>query len=282
MPEGPEVEFTLRSLKVFEGMEVESITLTKLSQKYNKYKGKQKDFLEFSSSILEKLERHGKFIVWIFNNGKTILNHLGMSGKWLIYEGVFNETKAKHAKVIVNFKGTKKAVVFDDARNFGQFRIFENYFVLMNYTPIKKIGLDGLSLPFPIFEFKKIMKLKRISNKEIGKVLLDQSVISGIGNIYKSETLFLAKIDPTRIVKTLKTNEIEMLAKAIPDILNKAVKSMGSTINSYRNPYGEEGSAQKWHKVYGKEGEKCEECGTKILRIIQNKRSTFYCKKCQS
>ncbi len=280
MPEGPEVEYTLQTLKELEGLVIESIKLTRLSQKYQRYKGKQKEFLCFSKKVLSKIERHGKFLVWIFNNNKVILNHLGMSGKWIITSK--NKIKnIKHAKVIINFEGEEIITVFDDIRNFGQFRIFENYDEVMNYKPIKKLGLNGLELPFPSSEFYKILKQKRNLNKAIGQVLLDQTVVAGVGNIYKSESLFLAKINPLRSVKSLQSEEIEKIGSAISEILQRAVKSMGSTINDYRNPYGEEGEAQKWHKVYGKEGKDCMICGNKIMRIVQNKRSTFYCERCQ-
>ena len=112
-------------------------------------------------------------------------------------------------------------------------------------------------------------------------MLLDQKLVAGIGNIYKSESLSLAKINPTRLVKTLTLEERKELGKSISIILHKAVKSMGSTFNSFRNPDGKEGSGQHWHIVYGKQDEKCKVCGDNIRRIVQNKRSTFYCPKCQ-
>ncbi len=281
MPEGPEVEYTLITLKEFEGKKIKSIKITELSQKYNKYKGKQDIFTEFSGSILNKIERHGKFLIWIFNIQSVILNHLGMSGKWIISNKNDYKDKTKHPKIIVNFDESHKITIFDDTRNFGQFRKFENYESVMKYYPIKKLGLDGLMLPFPLENFEEKLKQKKYSNKEIGRVLLDQTLVAGIGNIYKSESLFLAKISPLKIVKNLKSQEIKKLGSAISETLQKAVKSMGSSIRTYRNPYGEEGSAQKWHKVYGKAGKKCEKCGLEIFRIIQDKRSTFYCNRCQ-
>jgi len=281
MPEGPEVEYTLRSLKEFEGKVIHSIRLSEISQKYEKYKGRQSEFVEFSGSILNKIERHGKFLVWIFNNKEVILNHLGMSGKWVICKKNEDNREIKYSKVIIEFENSQMIAIFDDTRNFGQFRRFENYDAVMNYRSIKKLGLDGLELPFPITDFKNVLKQNKILNKAIGRVLLDQTVVAGIGNIYKSESLFLAKINPLRAVKNLKSIEIEVLGKAVSEILQKAVNSMGSTIHTYRNPYGEEGSAQKWHQVYGKEGNNCEVCGTSISRIVQDKRSTFYCEHCQ-
>lgn len=280
MPEGPEVEYTLQSLKIFEGRIIKSINFTEISQKYIKYKGKQKEFTNFSNKILKSIERHGKFLVWIFETKEVILNHLGMSGKWLI-TAKDKISEIEHAKVILSFVDSAISAVFDDTRNFGQFRKFDSYEEVLKYQPIRKLGLDGLRLPFPIQEFHNTLSQSKNQNKPVGRVLLDQTVIAGIGNIYKSESLFLAKISPLRLVKNLHPDEIDRLGFAISNILQKAVKSMGSTINSYRNPYGEEGSAQKWHKVYGKKGTACFICGTPITRIVQEKRSTFYCKECQ-
>lgn len=281
MPEGPEVEFTRQTLKRFVGMNIKKIELTNLSQKYNKYKEKQLDFKEFSNRKLKQLERRGKFLIWIFDCQKVILNHLGMSGKWLIFQKHEYETKVTHPKVILKFEKINDVAVFDDPRNFGQFRVFDSYSAVIDYPPIKKLGPNGLEIPFPEKRFKTLLLQKKYEEKEIGQVLLDQRLLAGIGNIYKSESLALAKISPLRLVKNLSAEDIKILGQSISITLNKAVESMGSTIQSFRTPYGDEGSAQNWHKVYGRQGQKCKDCGTQIERILQNKRSTFYCKRCQ-
>jgi len=281
MPEGPEVECTRLSLKKYETKKVSNIELTKLSQKYSKYKGKQKMFEEFNGKILTKIERRGKFLIWNFNFSKVILNHLGMSGHWINLEQESIPLHITHPKIKISFENEQNIAIFEDIRNFGQFKIYDSYKEVIDYLPIRKMGPDGLELPFPKKEFEEKLKLKKYENKEIGKILLDQSLIAGIGNIYKSESLASAKISPMRLVKDLKSEEIERLGSSISTTLRKAVESMGSTIQSYRTSSGEEGSAQKWHKVYAKEGKNCENCGNKITRIIQDIRSTFYCKECQ-
>jgi formamidopyrimidine-DNA glycosylase len=130
-------------------------------------------------------------------------------------------------------------------------------------------------------EFLQRIDKRNYSNREIGSVLLDQKLVAGIGNIYKSESLALANINPTRLVRTLTNKERSRLGHAISKTLHKAVESMGSTFNSFRTPDGEAGSAQNWHQVYGKKGGKCSNCGSEIRRVVQDKRSTFYCPKCQ-
>ncbi len=281
MPEGPEVECTRLSLRRFEGKKIAKIELTKLSQKYKKYKGKQKIFDEFIGRTITKIERKGKFLIWGFDFPKVILNHLGMSGHWIISEVEDVPAHIIHLKIKILFKNENMIAIFEDTRNFGQFRIYDTYQDVMNHLPIRNLGPDGLKVPFPQEAFAEKLKLKKNANKEIGRILLDQSLIAGIGNIYKSESLALAKITPLKLVKKLKPEEIERLGGSISIILRKAVKSMGSSIQSYRTSTGEEGSAQNWHKVYAKAGSNCESCGNRIIRIVQDKRSTFYCEKCQ-
>ena len=202
-----------------------------------------------------------------------------MSGNWILLK---NKSQAlpSHSKVLIEFDIFPN-IVFDDMRNFGQFKIYHNYEMVLQHKPIQKMGIDGLLAVFPLNEFLAKIGKNNYSNREIGSVLLDQKLVAGIGNIYKSESLALAKINPTRLVRTLTLEERKKLGNSISKILHKAVESMGSTFNSFRNPDGNEGSGQIWHKVYGKQDEKCKECGNEITRIVQNKRSTFYCHKCQ-
>jgi formamidopyrimidine-DNA glycosylase len=262
-------------------MTISKIELTELSQKYSKYKGKQSVFEEFNGKTLTKIERKGKFLIWRFNFPKVILNHLGMSGHWIMLEQNKETLNITHPKVEISFEDEKTIAVFEDTRNFGQFKVYNTHQEVMEYSPIRKMGPDGLKIPFPKKEFIKKLQMKRYENKEIGRVLLDQSLIAGVGNIYKSESLALAKISPLRLVKNLDDNEVERLSKSISTTLQKAVKSMGSTIQTYRTSSGEEASGQNWHKVYAKAGMRCDSCGREILRIVQDKRSTFYCENCQ-
>lgn len=279
MPEGPEVECTRRSLQTLIGRTVKKIQLTPLSQKYPKYKNKQTDFDVFGRQRLIDIERRGKFLIWRFDGERVILNHLGMSGKWILLRND-NQRLSSHAKVLIYFEEFPNAV-FDDIRNFGQFKPFESYDKVTKYDPIRKMGIEGLVKPFPMEDFLVILNKPKYESKEIGAVLVDQKLVAGVGNIYKAESLALAKINPTRLVKTLTKKERKELGLAISKTLWKAVDCNGSTFSTFEIPTGQEGSAQKWHKVYGKQGETCQECGTEIIRIVQNGRSTFFCSECQ-
>jgi formamidopyrimidine-DNA glycosylase len=279
MPEGPEVECTRQYLQPLIGKTVRIIQLTELSQKYPKYMNKQPDFDWFKGQRLIDIERIGKFLIWRFDGKKVVLNHLGMSGKWILLEKD-NQSLTSHAKALIYFEKCPHAV-FDDIRNFGQFKIFESYDAVMQHDPIRKMGVDGLAKPFPMKEFLVKLNKPNYANREIGAVLVDQKLVAGVGNIYKSESLALAKINPTRLVKTLTKKERKELGLAISKTLWKAVDCNGSTFGTFQIPTGQDGSAQNWHKVYGKHGESCQECGKEITRIVQGNRSTFYCPECQ-
>ena len=281
MPEGPEVECTRLSLQVIFNKKIKQIQFTDLSQKYKKYRSKQEELDFFENKKIKTIERKGKFLIWIFNFEKVILNHLGMSGKWIFVTE--NEDNPPHAKVIIKFHELKQNVIFDDVRNFGQFRVLDSYESILKYDPIRKMGIDGLALPFPIDNFLEELKRPNYNNREIGDILLDQKLVAGIGNIYRSEALFQAKINPTKLVKNLSSHERKKLGYAISDILYKALKSQGSTFNiqPFQTPFREEGSAQQWHKVYGKQDQPCQICET-VIEAIKNKgRRIFFCPKCQ-
>ena len=282
MPEGPEVEYVRLCLLPIVSKIVKKITLTEFSQKYQKYKDKQTELDIFQKKKINRIERKGKFLIWVFDSKEVILNHLGMSGRWLFIQDD-NSNIPKHAKIILDVEDFPKKVVFDDVRNFGQFRIFDTYDLVMKYNPIKSIGLDGLSLPFPHEDFLLKIDKAIYANKEIGSVLLNQKLVAGIGNIYKSESLYAARISPRRLVKEISIKERKKLGTEISNILQKALAHQGSSFNiqPFQDPEGREGSAQNWHKVYGKKTESCQECSTEINKIKQNGRSTFFCPKCQ-
>ena len=279
MPEGPEVECVRRLLKSIIGKKIQRIHLTELSQKYQKYQNKQTQFDQFSGHQIKKIERIGKFLIFKFDKREVILNHLGMSGNWLLLKEK-DQILPSYSKVLIEFE-TLPNVVFYDMRNFGQFKIYEDYNSVLQHQPIRKMGIDGLLDTFPIDEFLLRIDKRNYANRAIGTILLDQKLVAGIGNIYKSESLALANINPTRLIKTLTDEERCKIGFAISKTLHKAVEYMGSTFSSFRTPDGGEGSAQNWHQVYGKKGKKCGDCGSKIRRVVQDKRSTFYCPKCQ-
>lgn len=282
MPEGPEVESIRRELLQFKDQIIKKITLTELSQKYSKYQGKEPDFQIFESNSLQNVSRFNKFLIWEFKVTPVILNHLGMSGKWVIIDSLeVIQEYCTHPKVIIEIKNSK-VLVFDDTRNFGQFRRFPSVEDVMNYKPIKTLGIDGLGPNYSVKTFLDKISEKRFQNRILGELLMDPRLVSGIGNIYKAEILFDAKIHPERIVSSLTREEKSILGKSIPKILLQALNDKGSSFDArYILPSGENGQAQRWHKVYQRKDQQCSICGSKIDKIIQKSRSTYYCNKCQ-
>ena len=283
MPEGPEVESVRQELLPLIKNRVKQIQLTPLSQKYPKYQNKQPTFEPFRETILKEIYRYGKFLVWCFDGTEmVILNHLGMSGKWCFYEDMTtSQSDVTHPKVIIQMESPPH-LIFNDTRNFGQFRVFGTYDEVMKYPPIKSLGIDGLEIPFPLDEFISRIRTKRYDEKIIGELLLNQRLVAGVGNIYKSEALFQAKINPLRKVKTLSKKDLKQLGLAISEVMQKALKDLGSSIDSlYTLPSGESGNAQLWHNVYGRKGKQCNICESEIKKITQKERSTFFCSKCQ-
>ncbi|MFW9993675.1 MAG: bifunctional DNA-formamidopyrimidine glycosylase/DNA-(apurinic or apyrimidinic site) lyase [Candidatus Odinarchaeota archaeon] len=279
MPEGPEVECVRKNLLSIVGKRIQAIRLSELSQKYPKYQDKQTLFDTFSHSRLTAIERKGKFLLFIFDIDPVILNHLGMSGKWLLDAG---ESSYTHPKVTIKLEGGTTAI-FDDVRNFGQFTFYSSYDEAMKHRGIKNLGVDGLEMPFNMDVFLELLDHPRYENRTIGEALLDQRIVAGVGNIYKSESLFQAGINPSRIVKNITPRKRKELGEAISQTLHKALECNGSTFGNqpYLLPSGEAGDAQKWHAVYGREGKECKKCGKKVVRLVQKDRSTFYCPTCQ-
>ncbi|MHA1995087.1 MAG: bifunctional DNA-formamidopyrimidine glycosylase/DNA-(apurinic or apyrimidinic site) lyase [Candidatus Hodarchaeales archaeon] len=282
MPEGPEVESVRRELLQLINQVVEKIAFTPLSQKYTKYQGKEEEFSQFTNQKLQNVHRFNKFLVWEFDKAPVILNHLGMTGSWTMISSLEElSSKTTHPKVIVEMR-TPPHAIFDDSRNFGQFRLFSSIEAVKQYPPIKKVGIDGLAEHFPLGEFVDRLAEQRFQNRQIGDLLMDPRLVAGIGNIYKAEILFDAKIHPERTISTLSTEETTLLGKSISKILLKAFYDKGSSFDArYKLPSGESGEAQRWHKVYQRIDQPCGKCGSMIEKIIQKNRSTYYCPTCQ-
>ncbi len=195
-------------------------------------------------------------------------------------------TKCKtrhHSSILPSKRGGdhidhNKTLEFSDLRKFGKI-VLVNTNELENLKEINNLGVDALSRKFTLKKFTEI--LNKRPNSLIGVVLMDQNLIAGIGNIYRSEILFNAQILPTRKIKDLKLKEIEKLFKSIKKIFKKAVKMRGTSDSDYRDTAGAPGGFHKVLKVYRREKRKCKKCGTIIKRIKLGQRSAYYCPRCQ-
>ena len=181
----------------------------------------------------------------------------------------------KFTHIIITFNDSSK-LFFNDLRKFGWMRI-------VNKLEVDKLlseyGVEPLTKEFNLKKFKEI--LKRYPNRKIKQILMDQSLIAGIGNIYCDESCFGAKILPTRIIQTLKEEEIKLLYRCIPKLLKFAISKKGTSANTYIQLGGKLGGMEPYLKVYARKGEKCKRCAGEIKRIKLNGRGTHFCPNCQ-
>lgn len=229
--------------------------------------------------------RIGKNIFIDLSDNKTLYIHLKMTGHLLVKNEKLKTKKNKFFNDRVNqyihhrwMFESGKSLEFSDLRKFGKIILIDTDKV-EQLPEIEALGLDALS---PKFNFKKFQEMTaRYPKKQIGVFLMDQGLIAGIGNIYRSEILFVSGVLPERKNETLSEPEKKRLFDAIKKILRYAIKLRGTSDSDYRDTDGAPGGFQKILKVYRREGEKCQKCGKILKRGKLSQRSVFYCPKCQ-
>ncbi len=270
MPELPEVETTIKGLKVILNQKISNVKIhtTKL-----RFKIPNNIINILRNSKISNLRRIAKFIIIDLDKDYSLVMHLGMSGRLKTVSSTYK--RIKHDHFILYFL-SKKILIYHDPRKFGFIDIVKTK-DLQKKKYIMSLGIDALSPNLsPQMIFQKISK----SEVPIKQILLNQKIIAGIGNIYASEILFDSKISPLILGKNLEISLIMKLIKSIRKILNKAIKYGGSSIRDYRSTDGTLGNFQSNFKVYNKEGKKI---GTdRVKKIVQYGRSTFYCPKIQN
>lgn len=219
------------------------------------------------------IKRRGKWLIFETKE-RYLLSHLRMEGKFFLKN--INEPKGKHEHVTIIFQDDT-TLRYEDTRKFGRMNLIKKE-ELENTESIKKQGLEpgdkNLTSEYLLEKFKN----KRLPIKT---VLLDQTIISGLGNIYVNEVMFYAKINPLREAKNITESECELICKGSDEIIREAIKMGGTTIKSYTSSLGVTGRFQQKLKVHKKEGEPCTICGNPIKNIKIGGRSTYYCKHCQ-
>lgn len=209
------------------------------------------------------IRRRGKQIFIQMDRGLLYV-HLGMTGKLL-----WNAASGKYARAVVTFDGGK--LIYDDIRQFGRFEYFEEI-----PAGLETGGPDALSVTFE--EFVARLCLHRRSIKPL---LLDQSFLAGVGNIYADEALFAARIHPRALARRLSPARARRLFDSLREVLLSAIEHGGSSISDYVDSNGNRGWFQQLHRVYGREGKPCPACGAAIRRIVLGQRSAHYCPRCQ-
>ncbi len=271
MPELPEVETVRRGLEIaMQGHLLQAV----LQRRPDLRRPFPPFFVErLTGRRVMALERRAKYLILRLDEDLALLIHLGMSGRLLITRQD-ESPPGKHDHVIFDLD-TGVRVVFHDPRRFGAMDL-TSASLIGDHPLLRDIGPEPLDASFTVKSLAPRL-MKRSSAIKI--VLLDQTVIAGIGNIYASEALFRAGIAPDRAADELRPFEIAKLVPAIKQVLTEAVAAGGSSLRDHRQPNGELGYFQHGFKVYDREGQPCPgcTCRTGILRKIQGGRSTFYC-----
>ena len=287
MPELPEIEIVKRSL--FKKINKAKIVNVKINNKNLRYKITDALPKKLINEKILKISRRSKYLIFHFKN-KLLLAHLGMSGKFLIirskdkkmfktsfYYDLDILAKHNHIHFILN-NGLE--LIYNDVRRFGFFKLFENI-KLKEITYLKKLGPEPFSVLFCIKYVQKFIKNRK---KNIKNLLMDQTFVSGLGNIYVNEALFLSKIHPLRQCSNLERKSIKNLIYNIRKVLKIAINQGGSSIRDFKNVYGKSGNFQQFFNVYGQENKNCSRisCKGKIKKISISNRSSFYCNVCQN
>ncbi len=281
MPELPEVETTVRGLKKetlgLKILDVWTDLNTKDKRKVDTISN-PRYFLYFKKEITGKkiisVERRAKNILINLSGSKTILVHMKMTG-FLFYG---KNPKIKFAHVVFTLSN-KKSLVFSDMRKFGKITLFDTKTSFNRH--LNNLGPEPLDKKFDLKKFKE--RILKKPNGKIKTVLIDQSVVAGIGNIYSDEILWRASVNPNRKVESLKEKELKLIFLAIKELLKKGINFGGDSMSDYRNIYGLPGKFQLHHMAYRRTGEKCKKkgCSGVIMREIINNRSAHFCSKHQ-
>ncbi|KGX89084.1 DNA-formamidopyrimidine glycosylase [Pontibacillus litoralis] len=273
MPELPEVETIKKTLEhLVIGKTIEDITVNwpKIIQHPDDIKAFT---IILKGQTIQRMDRRGKFLLFYLDT-HVLISHLRMEGKY----GVFGASDSldKHTHVVFHFTNGEQ-LRYKDVRKFGTMHVYsigEEF----DDTPIAKLGPE----PFDA-SFTDAYLLQRLSrtNRTIKTVLLDQTIVTGLGNIYVDEALFRSCIHPLRVAKELSKAEVKVLRQEIIDTLQEAVDQGGTTIRSYVNTQGQIGMFQHELYVYGRESEACRRCLTPITKMKVGGRGTHVCLQCQ-
>ena len=285
MPELPEVEIVKKSLKKnVKDKKILNVIVTNRNLRFKV----DEDFEKIlKNRKIKNVNRYAKNIIVELNGNIYVIIHLGMTGTFhLIRNNILKNTNLsfyqskdlpiKHNHIVLVFK--KFRVIYNDPRRFGFFKLLKDKESFKLY--LNNIGYEPLDKNFNLKYLKKSVLFRK---KCIKSILLDQKIISGIGNIYANEILFHSGLNPRKKGIKLKDFELKYLYKYSKLVLRKAILKGGSSIRDFRNTEGAKGSFQDNFKVYDKDNHNCpnKKCNYKIKKINISNRSTFYCQNCQ-
>jgi len=269
MPELPEVETTVRGLARFlEGERLARIAVNRPDLR----RPFPPDLVQsLTGATVTAMDRRAKYGLIHTDRGRTMVFHLGMSGRWRIEP----ESADRHDHLVIE-TGSGHVLALNDARRFGSVDLVDTT-ELETWGPFAALGPEPLGAELTSAHLARAFAGRVAPVKPL---LLDQRIVAGLGNIYVCEALHRARIRPDKEAGRISRAALERLVPAIRDVLNESIEAGGSTIRDYAQPSGELGYFASSWRVYGREGESCA-CGAPVRRFVQGGRSTFWCGKCQ-
>lgn len=270
MPELPEVETVRRGV----ASQVLNVPIKKIDINYDKIVNN--DPQEFKQKLIGQkiisVDRRGKYLLFRFTDNLTMVSHLRMEGKYIIEN--HDVPMEKHSHVIFELQDGRD-LRYNDSRKFGRMQLMQTGEEL-EFPGIKKLGPEPLSDAFTVDDFYRRLQKKK---KMIKPALLDQTVVTGLGNIYVDEVLWMSKIHPETPSNHLTKDDVRELHDNIIKELKLAIDAQGTTVFSFKNAYSHAGQFQNQLHVYRKTGKPCERCQTPIERLVVAQRGTHICPK---
>ena len=269
MPELPEVE-TIKNdlLKKVVGSQITQVVYTDEGQKLISKTGQDLTHL-LPGNKIKGIHRKAKYLVLELSNGKKLVFHLKLTGQILVRNS--SNSDDEFVRLILTLDDGRQ-IRFADRNGFGEVKLIDSD---------NKIDVTLAPDPFEITSQQFQISLSKSRKETIKETLLDQKAISGVGNIYADEALYLAKINPFRSSKALSEHETVRLLDSIRTVLKEGIKHRGTTIDSYRDTDGRPGTHQFHLLVYGKAGKPCKKCATRIEYTEIAGRRTHFCPTCQ-
>jgi formamidopyrimidine-DNA glycosylase len=274
MPELPEVETVRRTLAPAIGSRIIAVEQSGKPLRL----GRPMPFAAIKKALagrrITAMRRHGKYLLVDVEGGHALIVHLGMSGRFRLVKP--GEPRAPHTHLVLALEDGRE-IRFSDPRRFGQIDLVKHGEEAA-HPSLAVLGRDPLEHGITGPWLHEQAQRRSVSLKSF---LLDQSVIAGVGNIYASEALWKVRVRPTRRARRIDAKTAAALAKAVRYVLEHALDKGGTSLKDFVDADGVEGDNYEYLKVYGREGEPCPRCRTKIRRTVIQGRATYFCPTCQ-
>lgn len=278
MPELPEVEVVRRGAEHwFVGRTIDRVEVLN-PRAIRRHDAGEHDFIgQLVGTMILGAHRRGKYMWFSLDSGAVVIVHLGMSGQVLVHQ--CNDQPNPHLRIRVSFTDSRDELWFVDQRTFGGMFVDEARSPVTGPDSLRHIAADPLS---PDFDLRATVRRMRAKNSPVKAVILDQTVVSGIGNIYADESLWRARLHWQRPASGIPSGRLRELLEHSREVMTEALAQGGTSFDSlYVNVNGSSGYFSRSLAAYGREGEPCLRCGTPLVREQFANRSSFRCPRCQ-